>query len=183
VAPGQVFGTPPNQLAFSASGSPALVGQLSASMGHRLLGIYRHRKGSGRTGTEASWPSASSRLISRGQRSISVSLSGVRVQFRDATDAASLTCQPEERPVQATIKPGLNMCKSALPAELPSATAARAKCALDPPICAHAAAGITINASVQNLLICAVVRLDQESVTHPYCLRAGGARPYTSTSR
>jgi hypothetical protein len=109
VAPGRVFGTPPNQLAFSASGSPALIGQLSASMGHGLPGIRRHRRAAGRTGTEASWPSASSRLTSRGQRSISVSLPGVRVQFRDATDAASLTCQPEERLVQAIIKPGLNI--------------------------------------------------------------------------
>jgi hypothetical protein len=37
------------------------------------------------------------------------------VQFRDATDAASLTCQPQERLVQATIKPGLNMCKAPCP--------------------------------------------------------------------
>ena len=50
MSPGWVSGTPLNQLAFSASGSPTLIGQLSASMGHGLLGIHRHRKGSGAHG-------------------------------------------------------------------------------------------------------------------------------------
>jgi hypothetical protein len=71
------------------------------------------------------------------------------VQFRDATDAASLTCQPEERLVQATIKPGLNMCKR-LARRVTLGDSGQGEMPLDPPLCAAGGCSLAGGRAAQN---------------------------------